>query len=290
MNFSFESFVDGSFDYDKDTGRHTGLWLREAKMDIGGGKISFADIDILLNHPDVDTVTISGLNQETFEYFILHYGRQLKAIRFFKNKQVEDLSLLGTLPQLEYVDFFANQKVTELWNMTDNVSLTGLSINDFSKLHSISGVETAPNLKYFEIGNAIWSKMELESFMPLSNTKIEKLSFNGKKILDNDLSFLFYMPELKVFDFATNFLTTEQVAWIVSNFLHLEGFALKARCDCKLFKSNQDFTEVPGTIIVGKRKPALIIEGNEEKIKKYELHFEQLIEKYKGKNYREAFL
>lgn len=43
---------------------------------------------------------------DSFEYFIKTYGAQLKAIRFFKNKLVEDWSLLGTLHKLEYIHFF----------------------------------------------------------------------------------------------------------------------------------------------------------------------------------------
>lgn len=289
MNFSFKSFADGSFDYDKTIGSHTGLHLREEKADISGGKIKFSDIDVLKCYPDIDTVTISGLNQETFEYFILNYGKQLKAIRFFKNKQIEDLFLLGTLPQLEYIYFFANQKVTQLWDMSNNTSLTGLGIEDFSKLNSIVGIETAPNLKHFEIGNAIWDTAEIDSFMPLANTKIEHLSFSGKKITDNDFSFLSDMSELKEFDFSLHLLTTEQVAWIVANFPNLKGFALKARHDCELYKSNEDLSLVPATIIVGKRKPSLKIEGNEERIKNYELKFESLVTKYKGKKYSEVF-
>lgn len=289
MNFSFKSFVDGNFDYDRVTKTHSCIWLREEKMDIGGGKITTADIDRLKEFPDAEVVTISGLQQDTFEYFIKTYGKQLKAIRFFKNKFVEDLSLLGTLPQLEYVYFFANQRITSLWDMTENTSLRGLAIEDFSRLSSIKGIETAPALKEFMIGNAIWSKMIIDSLMPLANTKIERLSFTGRAIEDNDLSFIESMPNIKVFDFATNMFTTEQVAWIVANFPQLEGFALKAKRDCKLFESNANLVYVPGTIIVGKRKPALILKGNEEKIQKYIESFEKLKEKYKGMPYQVAF-
>lgn len=84
-------------------------------------------------------------------------------------------------------------------------------------------------------------------------------------------------------------MTTEQVAWIVANFPNLKGFALKARHDCELYKSNEDLSLVPATIIVGKRKPSLKIEGNEERIKNYELKFESLVTKYKGKKYSEVF-
>ena len=289
MDFSFESFVSGNFDYDKTTKTHNSLWLREENMDIGGGKITIADIDKLKNYPDTEVVTISGLKQDTFEYFIKTYGKQLKAIRFFKNKFVEDLSLLGTLPHLEYLYFFANQRVTALWNMTENTSLSSLCIEDFSRLTSIRGVETAPALKEFRIGNAIWNTMVLDSLMPLSISKIERLSFTGRAIGDSDFSFLETLPELKVFDFATNVFTTEQVAWIAANCPLAEGYALKAKVDCMLPDSNEHLVDVPKSIIVGKRKPILKVKGNEERIKKYVDSFEKLKEKYKGMPYKVAF-
>ena len=289
MDFSFESFVSGNFDYDKTTKTHNSLWLREENMDIGGGKITIADIDKLKNYPDTEVVTISGLKQDTFEYFIKTYGKQLKAIRFFKNKFVEDLSLLGTLPHLEYVYFFANQRVTALWNMTENKSLSSLCIEDFSRLTSIRGVETAPALKEFRIGNAIWNTMVLDSLMPLSDSKIERLSFTGRAIGDSDFSFLETLPELKVFDFATNVFTTEQVAWIAANCPLAEGYALKAKVDCMLSDSNEHLVDVPKSIIVGKRKPILKVKGNEEKIQKYVDSFEKLKKKYKGMSYKVAF-
>ncbi len=294
MNFTFSSFVDGSYDYDKNNNRHTGLHLYNENANISGGKITIANIDVLSNYPNIDTVSISGLNQQTFEYFISTYGRQLRAIRFFKNKAVEDLSLLGTLPQLEYVFFFHNQKVTKLWDMSGNVSLSGLCIEGFSRLHSIKGVETAPSLKEFSIGDAIWSTTVIDSFKPLEKTMIEKLSFFGKAIKDNDLSFLSFMPKLTEFNFSTNLFTTEQVAWIVSNFPHLSGFALKARHDCmlcdrKLYDASAIIKVVPSTIIVGKRKPALNIEGNEAKISRYEAKFEELKNQYRGRSYGDLF-
>ena len=289
MDFSFESFLNGNFDYDRITKTHNSLWLREENMDIGGGKITIADIDKLKKYPDTEVVTISGLKQDTFEYFIKTYGKQLKAIRFFKNKFVEDLSLLGTLPHLEYVYFFANQRVTALWDMTENKSLSSLCIEDFSRLTSIRGVETAPALKEFRIGNAIWNTMVLDSLMPLSNSKIERLSFTGRAIGDNDFSFLETLPELKVFDFATNVFTTEQVAWIAANCPLAEGYALKAKVDCMLSDSNEHLVDVPKSIIVGKRKPVLKVKGNEEKIQKYVDSFEKLKKKYKGMSYKVVF-
>lgn len=287
MQFSFRAFVDGNFDYDCETKNHTSLWLREENMPISGGKISVADIDKLKEYPNAEVVTVSGLHQDTFEYFIKTYGKQFKAIRFFKNKLVEDWSLLGTLPQLEYIYFFSNQRISSLWDMRGNTSLTGLCIHDFSRMTSIEGIETAPVLKYFRIGNAMWDTMVLESLMPLANTGVEEVLFSGRAIADNDFSFIGEMPQLKVLDFSLKMLSTEQVAWIVSNFPQLQGFALKAKRDCELY--DKALNKVPGTLIVGKRKPNLLIQGNEKRIEKYVQKFELLKEKYKGIPYKEAF-
>lgn len=287
MEFSFNSFVNGTFDYDPVSQTHTGLWLHEESADIGGGKIRVEDIDRLKDFPHAEVVTISGLQQDTFEYFIRTYGRQLKAIRFFKNKFVEDWSLLGTLPDLEYVYFFFNQRIKALWDMSKNKSLTGLCIEDFSRLHSINGINTAPALKEFHIGNLVWSTMTLDSLMPLENTGIEKFVFCGKTIVENDFSFLATMNCLKVFDFPINMLSTEQVAWIAANFPHIEGYALEAKRDCELYDSSMNL--VPGTIIVGKRKPSFIIRGNEKRIEKYMASFESLKQKYKNIPYKVAF-
>ena len=287
MKFSFDSFVDGSFDYDPKTEKHTCLWLREEQMDIGGGKISIADIDKLKDYPDTDVVRISGLRQDTFEYFIQTYGNQLKAISFFKNKLIEDWSLLGTLPNLEYIYFFANQRIHSLWDMSANHSLTGLCIEDFTRLSSIEGIQTAPSLREFRIGNAIWDKMVLESLKPLANSRIEKFCFYGRSIANKDFSFLAYMPNLKQFDFPANMLSTEQVAWIVANFPQLEGHALRTMIETKLFDSSMN--EVPGVILVGKRKPSLVIKGNEKRIEKHIRDVEELKEKYRDVPYKTAF-
>ena len=289
MNFTFDAFVSGSFDFNKAKKKHESIWLCEKDADVGGGKISISDIDKLKDYPDAEVVTISGLRQDTFEYFIKTYGKQLKAIRFFKNKFVEDLSLLGTLPQLEYVYFFANQRATALWDMTNNTSLTSLCIEDFTRLTSIDGVETAPTLKEFRVGNAMWSTMVVDSLMPLANSKIEKLAFSGRAISDNDFSFLETLPNLRTFDFATNAFSTEQVAWIAANCPLAEGYSLKAKVDCMLSESNVRLVNVPYALIVGKRKPNLKVKGNEAKIQKYVDSFEKLKEKYKGMPYRVAF-
>ena len=86
IDFLFESFVNGNFDNDRSAKKNNYVWLHAENMDIGGGKITVADIDKLQDHPDAEVVMVSGLRQDTFEYFIKTYGKQLKAISFFKTR------------------------------------------------------------------------------------------------------------------------------------------------------------------------------------------------------------
>ena len=72
-------------------------------------------------------------------------------ISFWKNKNVEDLSLLGSLKNIKYIHYFYNRKAADLWDMSGNTDLIGLSIYDFSKLHDISKIETSANLVNFQI-------------------------------------------------------------------------------------------------------------------------------------------
>lgn len=46
--------------------------------DIGGGRVTKEEIDIIRQYPDAKSLRISGLNQETFEYLISNYGCQFE--------------------------------------------------------------------------------------------------------------------------------------------------------------------------------------------------------------------
>ena len=285
MEFSFSSFCNGSFDWDPEKEQHTRLlWLKEENPDIGGGRIRISDIDRLRDYPNEDTVMISGLRQDTFEYFINTYGNQLKAIKFFKNKLIEDWSLLGTLPNIQYLYFFHNQRIDRFWDMSANHALTGLAVMDFTRIKNIELVNTAPKLEDFRIGNEWWNTMIIDSFMPLAGTLIRHLSCKAKNIMDQDLSFLDSMPYLETFDFPPHLFTTEQVAWIAANHPEMSGWSITPYAGYPTDKE----PDSEGWV-VGKRKPFLKYIGNEEKIRKYEKAFNELKRKYKGISYHDAF-
>ena len=260
----------------------TQLHLRTPNIDVTGGTIRREDIDLLAQYPEVRSVSVSGLRQDTFVYFVQRYGRQLRYIDFFKNKLVEDWSLLGTLPELEGMHFFHNQRITSLWDMRGNTALKALVIEDFTRLHDLSGLETAPALEWFSIGDAAWSTTVIDSLSCCRGTGIRRLGFSGKAIRDMDLSFLREMPALEMFDFAPNLLTTEQVAWIVGNCPHLKGRSLASAIKITWHGKTDEGYDVPAVMVVGKRKPTLPVEGNEQRIQRYLQRFEAAVEQYRG--------
>ncbi|HIX68119.1 MAG TPA: hypothetical protein H9735_08405 [Candidatus Anaerostipes excrementavium] len=153
------------------------------QKEVDGGTISTKQIDTIRNFPDSKSIIISGLKQDTFEYFINTYGRQFRAITFWKNKAVSDLSALSLLNNIEYISYFFNQRASELWDMTKNRKLVGLSLSDFSRLHLLKGIEKAHNLTNFYLYNRVEAKMEVESLKSIVNTSIKHFAWDGKRVL-----------------------------------------------------------------------------------------------------------
>ena len=281
--YNFETLAQKEWNYpaiDKDS-RWTQLLIKASNADVSGGVIRKEEIDRIAEYPDAKSVSISGLRQDTFEYFIRTYGQQFRYINFFKNKGVEDWSLLETLPELEALYWFHNQKIAKMWDMSRNYALKAAALDDFTKLHDLSGVEKAPSLEWFGFGDAVWSTSEIDSLKPFRGTKIRRISKKKKKIRDMDISFIPDLKELEVFDFPTNLFTTEEVAWLAAKCPNLTGYSLKPYVEYKTFDERTKKTDVPAVIIVGRRKPSLVVEGNEERIAAYAAKFNRLAEKFR---------
>jgi len=257
---------------------HNCIWLHQEDMDIGGGKISFEDIDRINQYDNIDKVMISGLRQDTFEYFVKKYGNKIKFINFFKNKLVEDFSPLSSLTKVRHISFFHNQRVTKLWDMSSNRNLEGLSIDDFSRLHSLDGIQTAPQLKHLHFGDRVWLTSTLNDLIPLTETRLVSFSFFGKNIVKNDISIYTKMLKLKFLDFPPKFYTTEQLAQIVASRPDISGNAL-----VPYIKFDDELSNGEDVLICGKRKPFLNSKKDAVKIKAYADQFYQLVEQYKPK-------
>lgn len=144
--------------------------------DISGGKMTEDKIDQLSEIYDKTVLSISGLDQKTFEYLILKYGKKFRAINFWKCPCIIDFSPIETLTDIEYITYYWNQKAEKLWNFKKTPNLKGLRINDFRKLHSLRDLENADGLIELEFGDNIWVKLVIDSLDPLSALKkIEKI-------------------------------------------------------------------------------------------------------------------
>lgn len=274
--YNFETLAHKEWNYpriDEDS-----RWTQLLIKDPNGGVISKDEIDRIADHPNAKSVSIGGLRQDTFEYFIRTYGRQFRYINFFDEKSIEDWSLLEALPDLEALYWFHNQKITKFWDMSRNYALKALEISDFCRLHDLTGVEKAPALEWFGFGDAVLRTSELESLRPLADTKIRRLSFSGKTIRDMDISFIPQMKALEVFDFPTNLFTMEEVAWLVGKCPDLEGYALRPYIETTVYNEETFKADKTGVLLVGKRKPMLAIEGNEKRIANHVAKFNKIVE------------
>lgn len=274
---NFPRFIDGSFDCVAVGGCHC-LTLGPKQGHGNRGRTTEWDIEELRRYPYIHTVVVTGLQQQTFDFFIRKYGPQLRAIRFLKCEQVEDWSLLGTLSGLEFVVWHGNDYITSLWDMSGNRALQGLAFSGFSALRDVSGIERAPALKYLHIGDAVNPSVTVKSLAPLAETGIRNVVFMGKAVEDDDVSFVSAMPRLETFDFPTHLFTTEQVAWMVANRPDLRGLAL---ADLLPTTKCVYGTDVPAVQIVGKRKPLLVRAGNEARIETYRRQFAELVDRYR---------
>lgn len=234
------------------------LFIYNENADIGGGRLTKADIDKISEHPSEDQIKISGLSQETFEYFVNKYGLQFKRIFFWKNKNIKDLSPLSKLPQLEEIYFFFNQNVSKLWDMANNISLRTLCIDDFSKLHDLDNIDTAPRLVNFYRGDAIWNTAIIETLKPLEHSNIENLGLSCKKLVDDSIEPLINMKRLKNLYCQPNMFTTQQCA----------EFSIR-RPDVKGYISDPYIDWGDYIRVVGKHKPMLKKPVDDKKLALY---------------------
>ena len=77
------------------------------QKEVDGGSVSVDQIvEAIGKTPNASSIVISGLKQDTFEYFIELYGKQFESISFWKNKLVEDLSPLSKLNGIKFINYF----------------------------------------------------------------------------------------------------------------------------------------------------------------------------------------
>lgn len=251
--------------------------LNLVQKEVDGGTLSIEQIDSIRDFPDSKSIIISGLKQDTFEYFINTYGKQFHAITFWKNKTVSDLSALSLLSDIEYVSYFFNQKASELWDMTNNKKLVGLSISDFSKIHSLKGIEKACNLTSFYVYDRVDAKMEIESFKPIVNAGIKHFAWGGKKVLDNNYECL-ANSKIEELDISPRQFTMLELAQLLSLFPEsLKGSITKPYTRGGI-KDKDGYTEY---FFLCKGKKTCVKGKDDKRFASYLNEFESLLKKYR---------
>ena len=245
------------------------------QKEVDGGNIQKEQIDTIKNYPEAKSIVISGLKQDTFLYFIQKYGNQFEAISFWKNKMVSDLSELGSLKNIKYINYFFNQKATSLWDMKENKNLVGLGIYDFSKLHIIASIQEAKNLEVFCLGDMVWSKMEIESFRPIINTNIKHFEWCGKKVSDNDFKCL-SKSKIEILDINPTQFTLDELTDLLSLFPEtLLGSITKPYTTAGI-KDNNGYTKYN---YLCKNKKVCVEGKDDERFQKYLQEFEEMLSK-----------
>jgi hypothetical protein len=232
-------------------------------------RIAKDEIDVIKEFPSATEIAISGLAQDTFEYFVETYGQQFKAIVFWKCPLVGSLKAIESLDQVEYIVYFWNQRAEHLWDFSKTKALKGFCYDDFTRMHDISEIAAAPALEELQFGNKIWPKYILNTLGPLKEcTTLKGLAFSAKKIVDGRIEPLADLKQLEQLSFPSNLFSTEQVAWLKA---HVPDTVVSTvltaywTIDQPLKISGKD----KDTFIVGKRKPFLSSVEDQARIARY---------------------
>jgi hypothetical protein len=254
--------------------------------ELSGGRTKPSDLDAIAARPDATALRVSGLDQKTFELLVNRYGPQFDAIYFWKSGRIADLTPLETLPQLRLVAFYINHRTSRLWDLRRTAGLVGLQFENFTRLHALDDLGTAPTLQELNFGDALWNTSVFDSLSPLATlASLTRLTFNARRITDCRIQPLASLPQLEWLAFPPNLFTTAQVAWLRARLPE----SVQSNVVGPLFHlgpirdlSDNTVTELDkNLLVVGKRKPALSSRRDDARIQRYVVEFERLVQRFR---------
>jgi len=256
--------------------------------EVGGGKVTVADLDRIDERPEATALTISGLDQSTFETLVNRHGDRFGALHFWKCPKIADLTPLESLPNLTHVAFFWNQRTERLWDFAKTPRLQGLQFDDFTRLHDLSELGAASGLEELRFGNMIWRTATFASLDPLRHlVGLRSLSFEAKRIDDGRVQPLGELLSLESLSFPSNQFTTEEVAWLRARLPD----TLRSRSLEPIRTLDRPIPSSKGapkdTLVVGKRKPCLNSIEDAHRITGYVEAFWRMVEEFRQHPERE---
>lgn len=235
------------------------------------------DVDYeMASGKDPEILEICGMNQQSLEHFVQHYGKTYRYLSFFKCQLIQDFSPLEDLEHLEEVDLYWNIRADKLWNFSKNRSLKTISISDAKKLTlKPELLKTSSVLETVCFSGSIFNNYPMESLDCFAGMPaLKHLWLNNIRLNDKSLETLKAMPALERFDFDAGMLTTEEIAWIVAKYPALIG-----KCLCAYNKEDALLNDVR---VCGFRKPGLDLPEQQKRLDKYIAQFNALVEKYRN--------
>jgi hypothetical protein len=182
---------------------------------ITGGKISAAAFAQIDERPEATALTISGLDQKTFELLVQRYGQRFLGLHLWKCPRIADFAPLEDLPNLTHFACYWNQRSTRLWSFARTPRLAGLSFRDFRRLAQLTDLCAAKSLRELEFGDAEFKKARFESLAPLASLQqLETLDFDALAIEDGRVQPLAKLSQLRSLELSLTLFTTRQMAWL----------------------------------------------------------------------------
>ena len=223
-----------------------------------------------------EILEICGMNQESLEYFVQHYGKSYRYLSFFKCQLIQDFSPLGDLVNLEEVSLYWNIRADKLWDFSKNASLRTISISDAKKMTlNPEQLKTSNVMETVCFSGSIFNNYPMESLECFAGMPaLRHLWLNNIRLNNKSLDALKTMPALERFDFDAGMFTTEEIAWIVAKYPHLSG-----KCLCAYNKEDAMLNDVR---VCGFRKPGLDLPQHQKRLDKYVAQFNALVEKYRN--------
>lgn len=226
-------------------------------------------------HPRI--LEIHGMNQESLEHFVTHYGKDYEYLSLFHCQLISDLSPLADLPKLKGVDINWNIRTDRLWDMSRNSHLTYLGIMDCKKItQGLNLLQSGQSLEELSVCGSIFTPYPMDSLSSFGGfPNLKHLHAMFVKPADKDPSFLETLPALETFDFEAGLFTTEQIARLCVRYPDLGGrFMGPFGPD---HPGSKSFMRVSGH-----RKPTLEIPRQQAALDKHVAKFNALMEQYRA--------
>lgn len=227
---------------------------------------------------NTEILEIFGMEQNSLEHFVLHYGNSYRYLHFFHCQLIKDFSPLEDLQKLEAVQISWNIRTKNLWNFSKNTALRELHVSDAKQITlNPALLSTSPTLEAVCFHGSIFNNTPMESLAVFGQMpNLKKLQLSNIRLMDRNLDFLKEAKHLEEFHFDPGMFTTEEIAWMVANYPHITGRCLKA---CSFENYDAPLNDVR---ICGFRKPSLDLPQQQNRLDKYIAEFDALVEKFRN--------